>query len=109
MIASPGPLVRQRLGCLRPVGLGELLGIETFRLRTEARREVRRLDKRPRQVLVAVLGIAFAFLLAVTQAHTVATVRIGGEISHLGKATDAADLEQDDDGQHLADTGNTVQ
>lgn len=63
VITSPCQFVRQRLGRHGPIGLSELLGIEALGLRTEARRKVRGLDKRPRQVFVAVLGVALAFLL----------------------------------------------
>jgi len=47
------------------MALGLLSLIEAFNPRIVSDREVGRFDKRPSQILVAVLGIAAAFLLAV--------------------------------------------
>src|SRR5215831_11564992 len=62
VVARSRELVRDRLERHNAVGLALLTLVEALRLRTVAQREVRRLHKRPAQVLVAVLRIAFALL-----------------------------------------------
>ena len=87
MEAGPRQLVRQRLGGDDTVALRLLSIMEPLGLRAEALREVRRLDEGPGQVLVTVLGIAFAFLLAVGHALAVNTAAVRGEVTRLRKAS----------------------
>jgi len=63
--ARPRQLVRQRLDRHHVVRPGLLTFVEPFCFGTEAQCEVGRLDEGPGQVFVAVLGVAFTFLLAV--------------------------------------------
>ena len=54
-----------------------------------------RLHERPRQVGVAALAVARAFLLVVGQALGLHAARIGSVVAHLGKALDRPGLEHD--------------
>lgn len=47
---------------------------------------VRRFDKYPGQMLVAVLGVAFALLLSVAHVSTIDAAGVRGEIADGGKA-----------------------
>ena len=65
MIARARQFVRQRLGCHDAVCPGFLFVEETFGFFTVAPGEVGSFDECPHLVGIAVLGVAFAFLLAV--------------------------------------------
>src|SRR6266478_3429989 len=65
VVAGARQLVRQRLGGNDVVGPGFLALVETLGLGAKAHGEVRRLDECPGEVFVAVLDVAFAFLLAI--------------------------------------------
>ena len=70
------------------IGSGFFALVETLGVGAKTQREVRRLDKCPGQILVAVLGIAFAFLFAVAQALAIDAARIGSELAGAGKPLD---------------------
>ena len=80
VVAGAREFVRDRLERHDGVGAGLLALVETLRLGTEAHREVGRLDKRPRQILVAVLRVAFALLLAVGDARAIHAAAIRTEV-----------------------------
>src|ERR1700692_3880896 len=63
VVARPCQLVRQNLARQDAVRLALLAIIEALGLRTVAHGEVRRLHKRPGEVLVPVPGVAFTLLL----------------------------------------------
>ena len=76
MEAGPRQLVGQRLdrhhvGCLRFLPF-----VEAFRFRIEAHRKIGGFDESPGQVLVTVLGVPFAFLLAITGVHAIAATGV---------------------------------
>ena len=62
--------MRHRLERHNPFGLRLLSLIETLNLGTKPDRKVGRLDKRPAEIFVAVLGVALAFFLAVADLLT---------------------------------------
>ena len=62
--------MRYRLDGHHTLGLSLLPLIETLNLGIEPDRKVGRLDKRPGQILVAVLGVTLAFFLAVADLLT---------------------------------------
>jgi hypothetical protein len=62
-ITGTSQLVRQRFGC--HVGLGLLAFVKALGSCVVTQRKVRRFDKRPRQISVTVLAVAFAFLLSI--------------------------------------------
>ena len=68
MVTGARQFVRQRLDGHDAVSLALLVFIEALGLRAVTHGEVRRFHKGPGQVLVAVLGVAFALLLAVALA-----------------------------------------
>src|SRR5205823_14332073 len=103
VIARPGQLVRQSLGRQDAIGLAFLAFIETLGLRAVPPREVRRLDEGPGEILVAVLGIAFTFLLLVALAYAIHAPAVRTEVAHLGKACRGAHLEHDRGGERVAD------
>src|ERR1700738_3423215 len=76
VIAGARQLVRQRLGGDDVVGPGLLAFVETLGLGAKAPGEVRRLDERPSEIFVAVLNVAFAFLLAIAGVHAVDAARV---------------------------------
>jgi len=57
--------VRERFGRYGTIALTLFALVKTFRLRAVAQCKVCRLDKGPTEVVIAILGIAFAFLFAV--------------------------------------------
>ena len=65
-----------------PVGLRFLSLVEALDLRIVSNREVGRLDVGPGQILVAVLGIAFTFFLAVADLLTAHTPTVGSVVSY---------------------------
>ena len=69
--------MRHRLERHDNLGLGLFSLIEALDLGVVAHREVGRFDKRPGQILVAVLGIALALFLAVADLLTTDTAREG--------------------------------
>ena len=83
------------------IGFGLLALIEAFDLRIVADGKIRRLDKRPRQILVAVLHIALAFAFAVTQFLTAHTATVRGKIAHGRKAANLSRLQHDRHPQNL--------
>jgi hypothetical protein len=75
-----------------PMGAGALALIEALDFRGVAHREVRRLDERPGQILVAVLGVAPTLALAMTQVLRARTAAVGGKVPHRREAADTAGL-----------------
>src|SRR6266481_6805334 len=61
VVTRPAQLVCHRFDRYHSMALGFLSLVVAFDPGTEPNREVGRFDKRPRQILVAVLGIAPAF------------------------------------------------
>lgn len=102
MEARSRQLVGQRLDCYHSVCPGFLALVETLGFGAEAQRKVRRFDKSPRQILVAVPGVAFAFFLAVARVLAIDATRIRGKVADGGKAVDGARFEQDDGGENAA-------
>ena len=100
VIARPGQLVRQRLDRDRVVRLCFLPFIKSFGFGAIAQGEVGRFDKCPGEVFVAVLCVAFAFLLAVAGVRAVDATRVGGKAAGLSKAFDRTDFEENDRGQN---------
>ena len=76
--------VRQRFGGDDIVGLGFLAGKETSGFFTVATREVGGFDDGPAEIFVAVLGVAFAFLLPVLARSRTARCS-GGNIVPVGR------------------------
>ena len=68
--------MRHRFDGHHPLGLGLLSLIETLDLGVEPDGEVGRFDKCPGQILVAVLGVALAFFLAVADLLTADTATV---------------------------------
>src|ERR1700756_712280 len=87
VITSPTQLVSHRFDRRYAVGLGFLPLVEALDLRVVPNREVGRLHIGPRQILVAVLGIALAFFLAVSDLLTPDTPTDGGLISYCRQLT----------------------
>jgi hypothetical protein len=54
--------------------------------------QLRPLREGPRQILVAILGMAAAFAFAITEFRTAHTSAIAGPLAHRGKATNLADF-----------------
>src|SRR5450830_73098 len=95
--------VRQRLDGHHVVRLGLLSLVEPFCLSIEAHRINSRLHKRPGEVLVAVLRIAFAFLLAIAGVDAINAARVGGKVAGASESLDRTCLQQDGRRQNLAD------
>ncbi len=72
-------------------------------LGTKAPGEVRRLDERPSEIFVAVLDVAFAFLLAIAGVHAVDAARVGREVADVGEPIDRAGFQKNDGSERLAD------
>ena len=101
--------VRERLDGDDAVGPGFLALVEAFGLRAETQCEVGRLDIRPRQILVAVFGIAFAFLLAVADVFAVDAATVGSVVADFGKTLDRSRLKEDDACQDGTDSRRRLQ
>ena len=99
----------QRLDRYHGICPGFLALIEALGLGAKAQCEVRCFDKSPSQILVAVPGVAFAFLLAVAEALTIDTARIGGKVADGGKAVNWPRFQQDDGGENATNAGNAGQ
>ena len=93
--ARPRQLVPQRLDRDHVVRLRLLALVEPFRFRAVAQREIGRLDEGPGEVLVAVLGVPFRLLLAVTGAHAIYAARVGGEVAGGPQHTDGENQKAD--------------
>ena len=100
VIASTGELVRERLDCNHIVGLRLLAFIEPLRLGAIAHGKVSGLNKRPGQILVAVLGIAFPLLLPVAGVPAIDATGIEGKVARAGKTIDGSRFQQDGRCQH---------
>ena len=85
------------------IGFGLLALIEAFDLRIVTDGKIRRLHKRPGQILVAVLHIALALAFPVTQFLTAHTATIGGKIPDRRKAPNLPRLQHDRHPQNLPD------
>src|SRR6266481_6128761 len=96
VVAGARQLVRQRLGGNNVVGPGLLALVETPGLGAKAHREVRRLDECPGEIFVAVLDVAFAFLLAIAGVHAVDAARVGREVADVGEPIDRAGFQKND-------------
>jgi hypothetical protein len=95
VITSPTQLVRHRFDRRDAVGLGFFPLVKALDVGTEPNREVGRLDIGPGQILVAVLSVAAAFFLAVTDLLTPHTPTVGGVVSYGGKPADITRLQHD--------------
>lgn len=93
----------QRLGCYDVVRFRLLPFVEPLGLRAVAQRKVRRLDKGPGEVLVAVLSVPFPFF-AIAIALTINAPRIGGKMANARESVDRASLQQEHRGQYPPDT-----
>src|SRR5450830_2030639 len=93
--------VRQRLDRHHVVRLGLLSLIEPFCLSIEAHRINGSLHKRPGEVLVAVLRVAFSLFLAIAGVHAVDATRIGRKVAGTSEALERSGLEQNCGLQHL--------
>src|ERR1700730_5855860 len=62
-----------------------------------------RLEERPGQIRIAVLGIAFALLLFVADPLAVHAASVGGEVPDILEARQVAALKKDGPGYYLAD------
>src|SRR6267154_4657667 len=103
VVARPRQLVRQCLDRHDAARLALLAIIKALGLRTVAQGEVRRLHKRPGEVLVPVPGVAFTLLLTIAFPQAVHAAAVGTEVPYLGKSTDRSGLEHDRCRQCLAD------
>lgn len=88
-------LVRQRLDRDNPVTCAFLALEEAPGLQAQAHGEAGRLDKCPRQILVAVLCVDLAFLPSVAFAPTVDTAAVRREITNLGETRDGSGSQHD--------------
>src|ERR1700722_7293966 len=95
VVARPRKLVCQSLDRQDAVRPALLAIVKASGLRAVTHCEVRCLDKRPREILVAVLGIAFTLLPAVTLPQAVNTATVGTEVADLRKAADRPGLEHE--------------
>jgi hypothetical protein len=95
VVTRPTQLVRHRLDGHHPFALGFLSLIETLNLGIEPDRKVGRLHKRPGEILVAVLGVALAFFLAIADLRS--------KVSHTGKSPYVAGLQHDRERQNFTD------
>src|SRR3977135_3009909 len=86
-----------------PLSFGLLALIEAFDLRIVTNRKVRRLDKRPGPILVAVLDIPLAFAFAVTQFLTAHTATVRRKIPDRRKTPNLPRLQHDRHAQNLPD------
>ena len=75
VVARPRKLVCQSLDCQDAVRPALLAIVKASGLRAVTHCEVRCLDKRPREILVAIPGIAFTLLPAVTLSLRLSTQR----------------------------------
>src|SRR5439155_4643946 len=103
MVAGARQLVCQRLGGDDVVGLGLLALMETLGPGAKAPGKIRRLDEGPGEIFVAVLDVAFAFLLAIAGVHAVDAARIGRKVADLSEPIDRAGFQSNDRGKRLAD------
>ena len=85
------------------LGLGLLSLIETLNLGVVPDGEVGGFDKRPGQILIAVLGIAFAFFLTVADLLTADTAAIRCEVADTGKSPNVSGLQHDGEREDLTD------
>src|SRR5713226_9308935 len=78
-------------------------------LGTKAPGEVRRLDERPSEIFVAILDIAFAFLLAIAGVHAVDAARVGRKVADVREPFDRTGFQNNDGGERLADARHAGQ
>lgn len=109
VVTGARQLVCQRLGSDDVVGLGFLAVMEALGLGAKAPGEVRRLDEGPGEILVAVLDVAFAFLLAIAGEHAVDAARVGRKVADVGKPIDRTGLQNNDGRERLADARHAGQ
>ena len=79
--------------------------IEAFDLRIKSDREVGSLHKRPRQILVAVFGVAAPFTFAVADFATPHTPTVRSVIADIGKSLDVSGLQHNGQRQDRPDSG----
>src|SRR6266850_8535114 len=106
VVARPRELVRESLGGHDRISLPFLALVETLGLRAVAQRKACRFYEGPSEVLVAILGVAFAFFLTIALPQAVNATAVGTEIAHLCKTRDVAGLEHDGRRQRLPDSGH---
>ena len=97
--------MRHRFDCHNPIALRFLFLIEAFDLRIKPDRKVGGLDKRPRQILVAVFGIADSFTFAVADLLAPHTTTVRSVIADTGKSLDLSGFQHDRQRQDRADSG----
>ena len=78
--------MRQRLNGDHVLGFRFLPLVKSLCLRVEAKGEIRRLNKEPSQILVAVPSVSLAFFPAVARVRTVHAAGVGCEVADIGKA-----------------------
>src|SRR5437879_10456217 len=109
VVAGARQLVRQRLGGDDVVCLGLLALVESLGLGAKAPGKIRRLDECPGEIFVAVLGVAFAFLLAIARVHTVDAARVRGKVADVGEPIDRTGFQKNDGSERLADARHAGQ
>ncbi len=85
-----------------PLRLRFLSLIKALNVRIIPHREIGRFDKRPGQILVAILGIALGFACAIAELGAIHATTIGGPLAHGGKAMHVPGFEHDGQGQGRA-------
>src|SRR5689334_15359141 len=98
--------MRYGFGSHRPVLLGFLALIKRANTLVVPGGVMRRLDKRPRQIFIPVLAVAFAFFGEVGKSPAAHTTRIRSKLPHLGKALDCSGLIHDRHPENLSDAVN---
>ncbi len=66
--------------------------------------DIRRFDKCPGQILVAILAAILAFFLAVTFPSTIHTARVGSEVTRSNGSVDITRFESDGFVQYIANS-----
>jgi hypothetical protein len=86
VITRSRQFMRQGLGRHDGIPLTLLAIIKALRLRTVAQGEVCCFNESPGEEVIAILGIAIAFFLAIAEAHALHATAVGAEVTHLCKA-----------------------
>jgi hypothetical protein len=103
VIGRARQLVGDGFDCYHRVGLGRLPLIETPNLRVTAYRKIRRFHECPRQIFVAVLGVAPPLGFAVAQPLAADTTAVGRVVAYLGEPSDVPGFQQDGRRKDVAD------
>src|SRR5258708_34840840 len=106
VIAGACQLVRQGLDRDNPVPCALLALVKALGFRARANGKVRRFDKCPRKILVAVLRVAFSFLPAVAFASAVHAATVRTEIADLGKTRNGSGFQHDRGRENRTNAGH---